>query len=193
MQRDRTTPITYNAENQSIRRAFDFVGVKSSHTTHAGRGSGARIAELHGATTDDIARMGRWDAGSMENCYLTHLPRDAVRVCNGFSRGLGNFWLPRAGVEPRDELQAMIFPEIEGWEARLNDPEDPAFNSSQSAFKFLSLLKKMRKIILQDAVFMMLEDPHNVLFSHPIFKNDMFLAFFVELRSFNDTTPLLLH
>ena len=68
----RKEEMLYAAQNQSLHRVFAEVGVKSSHTTHAGRGLGARIGKLNGASLYMICRIGRWDSGSLENSYFTH-------------------------------------------------------------------------------------------------------------------------
>ena len=61
-----------------------------------GRGSGARMAELGGASEAQIRRLGRWNNQAMENCYLTCLPREAMRTLAGFSPHAGDFFLKRA-------------------------------------------------------------------------------------------------
>jgi hypothetical protein len=44
------------------RRLYAEAGIKSSKVTHAGRVSGARLAELNGVPEDQIRRGGRWNA-----------------------------------------------------------------------------------------------------------------------------------
>ncbi|POM69650.1 Hypothetical protein PHPALM_14049 [Phytophthora palmivora] len=56
----------------------------SKAKTYAARGSGSRMAELAGATDSQIRRLGRWNASSMEGCYLTALQREATRSLAGF-------------------------------------------------------------------------------------------------------------
>jgi hypothetical protein len=55
------------------------VGTASSHTTHASRGSAARIAKLNGASLDKIRRISGWERKSLQACYLTHLPTTSHR------------------------------------------------------------------------------------------------------------------
>ncbi|KAL3690979.1 hypothetical protein R1sor_004630 [Riccia sorocarpa] len=43
------------------------------------------MAELGGASESQIRRLGRWNNQAMENCYLTSLPREALRTLAGFS------------------------------------------------------------------------------------------------------------
>jgi len=46
--RDREKEISYQAQLEEVARAFDVAGVTSVKKTHAMRGCGARVAELHG-------------------------------------------------------------------------------------------------------------------------------------------------
>ncbi|KAG2228006.1 hypothetical protein INT45_012030 [Circinella minor] len=74
------------------------------HTIHAGRGSGARDAELRGATEDQLQRHGCWNMQSMERHYLMKLSRSSIRAVNGFPTTQGWYWLPRALIEPSESL-----------------------------------------------------------------------------------------
>ena len=78
---------------------------------HAARGSGARMAELAGASEDQIRRLGRWNNQSMENCYLTNLPNEVIRA--GFAPAQETYFLQRAAINPALALKQMIFPQIE--------------------------------------------------------------------------------
>ncbi|CEP17888.1 hypothetical protein [Parasitella parasitica] len=187
--KDAKAEITYASQNASIHRAFKKVGINSSHTTHAGRGSGARIAELNGASLDQIRRMGRWDSGSLESRYLTHFNREAIRICNGFPGRKGGFWLRRDALEPPLELQQQIFPAIETWMHRLNDENDAAYQNSKSAAAFIKLMLKLRKIILQDAVLWRQLDSENRIFKEPVFSSAAFKQFEADLLVHMEATP----
>src|SRR5439155_602085 len=91
--RDRA--MTYSAQLNAINRAFKACNISSNKKTHAGRGSGARHAEIDGATEDQLRRHGQWNMQSMEACYLTSLPRQSIRIINGFHEEKGQFWIPR--------------------------------------------------------------------------------------------------
>ena len=50
----------------------------------------------------------------MDNVYLSNFPRESMRACAGFRAEGASFFLPRAVNVPED-LQRMIFPDIEKW------------------------------------------------------------------------------
>ncbi|CEP14729.1 hypothetical protein [Parasitella parasitica] len=165
----------YDIKNASIHRAFKKVGINSSHTTPAGRGSGARIAELNGGSLDQIRRMGRWDSGSLESRYLTHFNREAIRICNSLPGRKGGFWLRRDALESPLELQQQIFPAVEMW--------------VKSAVAFLKLMLKLRKIILQEAILWRQLDSENRIFKVPVFSNAAFKQFETDHLVYMEATP----
>jgi hypothetical protein len=59
-------------------------GISSTKKTHAGRGLGARSAELAGVSDAQIHRQGHWNTDKLSSCYLTSLPREAMRGLAGF-------------------------------------------------------------------------------------------------------------
>ncbi|ETL77352.1 hypothetical protein L917_21708 [Phytophthora nicotianae] len=73
--KDAATAMTYRAHYDATVKAFTALGMHSKAKTHAARGSGARMAELAGATESQIRRLGRWNTSAMEGCYLSALPR----------------------------------------------------------------------------------------------------------------------
>ncbi|OBZ80450.1 hypothetical protein A0J61_11501, partial [Choanephora cucurbitarum] len=93
----------YSTQYKSICKVLDACGINSQKKIHAGR-------EIAGTSEDQLRRHGRWNAQSMENNYLTSLPRQSIRVINGFPAAGGQFWLPRASVTPSEDLQAKVFP-----------------------------------------------------------------------------------
>jgi Centromere DNA-binding protein complex CBF3 subunit, domain 2 len=110
-----TATLSYRAHYGAIVKAFEALGIRAKAKTHASRGSGARMAEVAGATEAQIRRLGRWNNNTMEGCYLTALPREAMRSLAGFPPGLGAFYLPRAAVQPGDALLKRVFPEVDRW------------------------------------------------------------------------------
>ena len=77
-------PLSDSTASSWTRRLYGEAGIKTSKVTHAGRVSGARLAELNGVSEDQIRRGGRWNADQMTGCYLTTLPR-------AFMRGIADF------------------------------------------------------------------------------------------------------
>lgn len=180
-----TEEIDYKTQWLSICKAFETCNINSVKKTHAGRGCGARHAEIAGASEDQLRRHGRWNASSMENNYLSSLPRQSIRVINGFP-GVGKqFWLPRATITPPLVLQQKIFPWIEnilpliegGYEEDGSDEGTTGYPKTICGQSFLKLLVKMRVILLQDAVFLKLVSPQNPLFLNAVFQCQDFLEF----------------
>ena len=169
--------VCYNTQLNSINQAFSAIRVNSAKKTHfAGRQAGAREAEMAGLSHDHIQRVGRWNSESMENNYLTCLPRTAIRVIQEFPEEKGCFWLPRALVTPPLSLQRMIFPWAEEWQERMRT-EPSVQTICGGGF--------LRTIILQDAVLLLRQ-----LGTHEMFKSAEFVSFAENLnRSKADTVP----
>ena len=179
--------VSYNTQLNSVNNAFAAVGINSVKKTHSGRQAGAREAEMAGLSHDHIRRVGRWNSESMENNYLTCLPRTAIRVIQGFPEEKGCFWLPRALVTPPLSLQKKIFPMVEEWQQKMQEDSSCQTICGEG---FLKLLVELRTIILQDAVFFKQLVPDHEIFSHEIFQCEEFTTFADELnRTINSTTP----
>ena len=147
--KDPTKSIDYRTHKASIDLAFREIGITSKAKTHAARGSGARMAELAGASEDQIRRLGRWNNQSMESCYLTNLPREAIRNLAGFAPAQGSYFLQRAAINPTLVLKHMIFRQIE---SALHKIKASKCREKIAAKCFLILLDKLRTVILQDSV-----------------------------------------
>lgn len=105
-----TTEITYQTHLKCFKECFAALNINTKKITHINRGSGARMAELGGASEADIRRLGRWNTQAMEGCYLTSLPRGAMRTLAGFPQENGHYYIPRATHKPPDELLNQVFP-----------------------------------------------------------------------------------
>lgn len=108
--------ISSDAHAKATKSLLEDAGVRqhSKKVTHIFRGSGARMAELGGASETDIRRGGRWDMSSMAQHYLTTLPRETMRVLAGFPAASGQFWLAR-DLDPPEELERLVFPQASLW------------------------------------------------------------------------------
>ena len=94
-------------------RALQQVGISSTKTTHIGRPSGAKAAELKGISKDQIRRAGRWNQEQMIGCYLNSLPREFMRSIAGHPSQAGCFEIRRASVTPPDVLLSLIWPQLD--------------------------------------------------------------------------------
>lgn len=94
----------YASHRDAIGKAFKECNIFSSKKTHVTRGAGARMADLQGVEESEIWRMGRWNNSTMNDAYLTGLPRGIMRSLAGFPTTPGAFYLPRDTVVPPLEL-----------------------------------------------------------------------------------------
>ena len=60
-------------------------GIPSTKKTHIMRGAGARLAEMAGVDSHDIARLGQWTSSAVDRYYLSQLPWKTMRIMAGFS------------------------------------------------------------------------------------------------------------
>lgn len=77
-----------------------------------------------------------------------------------------SFFLPRAVAAVPEELEKQIFPWIE---KNLESFRDQTYEQDIAGVAFLTALRTMRKIILQDATVIRSKYPDHPLFQHPIF------------------------
>jgi hypothetical protein len=154
---DREQELSYPTQLQETWRVFGAAGVVSSKKTHLPRRVGAQSAETHGTSLAQISQAGRWNQSVLCQAYLTHLPREFIRVVAGFSPSAGDYFLARAAHEPPYALQKQLWPWIEEWEARCEararrctwvkgglDEDDLAADG------FLKLVRHLRVVLLQD-------------------------------------------
>jgi hypothetical protein len=121
--------------------------INSQHYVHIGRSIGPIIAEIAEVDGDSIANLGNWNVTVREDRYSAKLPMQIMRVMAGHSAQKNVFYLPRSEVKPNDDLQRQIFPFIEAFELELAS----SLASHPTASAFLTLLKRLRAVILQDA------------------------------------------
>jgi hypothetical protein len=172
--KDPTKEMSYKVHRDDIASALDHIGLRSRAKTHVGRGSGARMADLGGASEAQIRRLGRWNNQAMEKCYLTSLPREAMRALAGFEPSRDGFFLDRASVEPPDTLQQLVFPAVEEWQAKMTSG---ACEQSIAGGGFLELLQYLRVMLLEDAVVLQEDMPLHPMWKHPIFRSDEYRKF----------------
>jgi Centromere DNA-binding protein complex CBF3 subunit, domain 2/Transcriptional activator of glycolytic enzymes len=154
---DREQELSYPTQLQETWRVFGAAGIISATKTHLPRAQGAKEAEIRGTSLGQISQAGRWNQSILCQAYLTHLPRQFMRVVAGFSPSAGDYFLARAAHEPPYGLQKQLWPWIEEWEARFEaracrqtwaqgglDEDDLAADG------FLKLMRRLRLVLLQD-------------------------------------------
>lgn len=71
---------------------------------HLLRRVGAQDVETHGTSLAQILQAGRWNQSVLCQAYLTHLPRQFMRIVAGFSGSPGDYFLARAVHNPPTAL-----------------------------------------------------------------------------------------
>jgi Centromere DNA-binding protein complex CBF3 subunit, domain 2 len=138
-----------------------------------GRKSGAMHVEMRGVDETQIRRLGRWNTESLENSYLSFIPKQAVHVMAGFSVN-DLYRVHRSLVEPSTALLDQVFPD-------LNDLLNPASNNTVESFCtifFFKFLQWLRIVILQDSALLIHQFGSSFYLSdHPLFQTPEFCAF----------------
>ncbi len=169
---DRQQPLSYTSQREWAAKAFEQVGVFSNKTTHIGRPSAAKLAELVGVSEEQIRRAGRWNQDQMLGCYLNSLPREFMRKMAGHPTQAGCFEIRRAQATPPTVLSSLIWPELDMWKDRFG-PNSGQINDLAAA-GFTDLLFHLREVILQDSVALRPLFPHNAVWTHPVFQHEAY-------------------
>ena len=191
--------ISYAAHLDWINKVYDGAGLHALKKTHAGRKEGSQTAEMAGVDETYIRRAGHWNSDAMTNCYLNSIARPFVRGMAGFEPNkTGNYFLPRAKVDPPETLVRAVWPWVDQWLAWVSSRSNaddvpyaslPPLDDSQSdqsdlaAQGFLRLLKTLRTILLQDSVLMRKEFPQHPMWTHEVFGRADYLTFAAELEA----------
>jgi hypothetical protein len=188
--RDREQELSYPTQLQETWRVFGAAGLVASKKTHLPRRVGAQDAETHGTSLAQISQAGRWNQSVLCQAYLTHLPRQFMRVVAGFSASSGDYFLARAAHEPPYELQKQLWPWIEEWESRFEaracrrrwaqgglDEDDLAADG------FLKLLRRLRVVLLQDLAVLQPRYPGLPFFAHAPFYGPAWEGYALAVRS----------
>ncbi|KAM4067561.1 pyruvate phosphate dikinase, PEP/pyruvate binding domain-containing protein [Hirsutella rhossiliensis] len=149
---------------------------------------GAQDAETHGTSLAQISQAGRWNQSVLCQAYLTHLPRQFMRIVAGFSASRG--LLPRAcGSRTPYVLQKQLWPWIEvgtRFEARARRQcwaEGGLDDDDLAADGFLKLMRRLRIVLLQDLAVLQLRYPSLPFFAYAPFGGPEWDEFAVAVRS----------
>lgn len=182
--RDREQELSYPTQLQDTWRIFGAAGLVSSKKTHLPRRVGAQDAETHGSSLAQISQAGRWNQSVLCQAYLTHLPRQFMRIVTGFSASAGDYFLARAAHDPPAILQRQLWPWIEEWEPRfeararrLNWAQGGLDEDDLAADGFLKLMRRLRTVLLQDLAVLQPHYPSLPFYSYAPFTGPDWDAF----------------
>jgi hypothetical protein len=188
--RDREQELSYPTQLQETWRIFGAAGLIASKKTHLPRRVGAQDAETHGTSLAQISQAGRWNQSVLCQAYLTHLPRQFMRIVAGFSASPGDYFLARAAHEPPYVLQKQLWPWIEEWEPRFEArarrqcwAEGGLDDDDLAADGFLKLMRRLRIVLLQDLAVLQPRYPSLPFFAYAPFNGPEWDEFAVAVRS----------
>lgn len=167
-------------QRKSIKAVYERLNLNYKAICHVTRGSSARMAEFAGAEDNHIRRQGRWNSQAMENCYLTTIPREAVRGLAGFDPKRPCFCLPRSSLLPPKILLDMVFPWIDEWTAKR---ESGLVVPTICLDSFLMAMNFLRIVLLQDSVILKERLPNLFIWNNSIFTSPEYQVFQKELKA----------
>lgn len=182
--------LSYATQLQETWRVFGAAGVVSAKKTHLPRRVGAQNAETYGTSLAQISQAGRWNQSVLCQAYLTHLPREFMRIVAGFSRTAGDYFLARAAHWPPYDLQKQLWPWVEEWELRFEaraqrrtwvqgglDEDDLAADG------FLKLVRHLRVVLLQDLALLQARYPGLPFYNYPPFYGPAWDEYALRVRA----------
>jgi hypothetical protein len=172
---NRTTSVSANTTfGSAITQVFKAENVNPKHKCHFGRSQGPAILEAAELESCHIKQLGNWSQDIQEAVYSGKMPFKAMRVAAGYEETHGSHYNARSTVEPAEELQKLIFPQLEQLEEQIARGHE----DKTTARAFCYLLRSLRRIILQDAAALMHEGrTRHRLFQHAVFCGAAFQDF----------------
>jgi Centromere DNA-binding protein complex CBF3 subunit, domain 2 len=76
------------------------------------------MAELKGATEEQIRRVGRRNRDQMVGCCLNCLPREFIRMMAGYPREMGCFETRHVAITSPNILLSIVWPQVDSWKGR---------------------------------------------------------------------------
>lgn len=187
---DREKEISYPTQLQDTWRIFGAANITLPKKIHLPRSAGAQYAEIRGTSLAQISQAGRWNQSVLCQAYLTHLPRQFMKIAAEFTGATGDYFLPRASHEPPAYLSQQIWPWIEGWESRFEARAqkkrfaDGGFDEDDLAGDgFIKLLKHLRTVLLQDLVILQPRFPSLLFFNYSLFRGQDWDEFALAVRA----------
>ena len=190
---DPTKERTFTKQYKGVVDSYAELGIECSSKTQMNRKQSAINAQNSGVSKESCDRVGHWSNTSRTGAYTNDcIPWEAVRALAGFSPTNLLHTNPRESVIPPEELQLLIFPQLEQSFQQIDDFVIAKNETELAGRSWLRLLKWMRIVILQDAAILMHREDYanHVLLEHDIFQSDLFIDFKRELQEkMESSTP----
>jgi hypothetical protein len=110
----------------------------------------------------------------------------AVRILAGFSATSSReqYHIAREILDPPDELLQQVFPEVDEWLSKHLDIDNKAnIEKSVTAIGTLRAIKYLRKVFLQDSVFLREKWPHlSAIWNHSLFSQPAYESYATQLK-----------
>jgi hypothetical protein len=127
-------------------------GIRSNKKTHINCGLSARMAGIVCANEEYIRRQDRWNNTTMNDPYLTRLPREIMRPMADFPTNGRPFYLAHAGLIHLPDSAKSCCPRstnsMTDTEFDNNNPIQPTV----AANAFVQVIMMLRKTFIQDSV-----------------------------------------
>lgn len=173
---------------QGFARAFAETDVNTGgRTTHIGRGASAAYVLANSHSTagleGEMRRHGHWNHGDvLTQHYGNPFPMGAIRTIAGFNGSEElSFWIPRDMLELPKELLEQIYP---GLDNPYSGPgvEAIGVGPHEDTEHLVEFLRYLRRVFLQDSVFLKDRWPHLGIWELPLFATPSYLSFATQLR-----------
>jgi hypothetical protein len=130
--------------------------------------------ELNGdLSSSDLENLGNWMLTQRGDCYSTKLPLIPMQVMEKHPKIKGGYFCPRGTVVPPMEIHKMFFTFVK--DDKLHKIQLIAEGKYRStAMVFITLLKNIRVVILQDYAEMIINGRTPYLFLNPILSCKLF-------------------
>ncbi|CAO3703195.1 unnamed protein product [Rhizopus stolonifer] len=110
----------------------------------------------------------------MVGCYLSSLPKQAMRAIADFTSTAGNFFLARAIMNPPEELQFLVFRDVEKWTKEF---EKGKIQQDIAGPNFSTVMRCLKVVLLQDAVTLQNKYPGLTIWNNDLLRSEPFLRY----------------
>ena len=173
-------PLSSSAHNQDIHRLYEAAGVVGKTAiTHVFRHT--KTCELLEAAVPalSVKLFGRWsDASAMESYEATSYKVDAMLAAAGWT-GPDNYncWWE---TDPKLQSKTLTDSVLIGLDSVVSLTDcirERGITSDESAYQFCQVLKYLRKVYLEDAVYMRGWVPNFPAYRHPVLATEAFKSY----------------